>query len=295
MAPSRPTALLIGLVVAFAALTPAFAQALVVGGKNFTEQALMAELTSRLLRAKGYKIDTRTGFATGGLRKEQEAGLVDVYWEYTGTSLVAFNNVADKLDPEEAYDRVKALDAQKGLVWLTPSRVDNTYALAMRRADAAARGIASISDLAAASHAGGRVRLACNIEFYIRPDGLTPLQQAYGFEFASVVRMDADRVYDVLRASGDVDVGLVFSTDARVAAFDFLVLRDDRGFFPSYRLTPVVRQRTLERFPDLAAHLNALSAKLDNATIARLNAAVDLQKMTVEETAAGFLEESGLL
>ena len=92
----------------------------------------------------------------------------------------------------------------------------------------------------------------------------------------------------------------MFSTDARVAAFDFLLLRDDRGFFPSYLLTPVVRQRTLDRFPELAAHLNALSAKLDNAMIARLNAAVDLaavdlQKRTVGETAAAFLEASGLL
>ena len=59
-----------------------------------------------------------------------------------------FNRVTEKLSPDEAYARVKALDAPRGLVWLAPSKVNNTYALAMRRADADAKGISSISDLA---------------------------------------------------------------------------------------------------------------------------------------------------
>ena len=95
-----------------------------------------------------------------------------------------------------------------------------------------------------------------------------------------------------MRSSSDVDVGLVFSTDGRLAAFDFRVLRDDRGFFPSYRLTPVVRQQTLDRRPEIALYLNALSAKLDNATMARLNGKVDLEGRPVEEVAASFLSVS---
>ncbi len=87
----------------------------------------------------------------------------------------------------------------------------------------------------------------------------------------------------------------MFSIDGRVAAFGFHLLRDDRGFFPSYILALVVRRRMLERHPEIATHLSALSAKLDNAAIARLNAKVDLQKMTVEEAASMFLKESGLL
>jgi len=294
MNPLRLIALLACLLTA-AAFPPAFAQALVVGGKDFTEQQLMAEMTSQLLRAKGFTVNTRTGFATSGIRREQEAGLVDVYWEYTGTSLITFNNVREKLGPQEAYDRVKELDAKKGLVWMSPSDINNAYALAMRRADATAKEIASISDLAAKVRNGARFQLACNTEFYIRPDGLMPLQQAYGFEFERIIRTDRDRVYDVLRESSDVDVGLVFSTDGRVAAFDFLVLRDDREFFPSYLLTPVVRKGTLDRHPDLAAYLNALSVKLDSATMASLNAMVDLQKKAVEEVASSFQKASGLI
>ena len=294
---SRLASFLLFAVLGAAAFSPAFGQAVVVGGKDFTEQLLVAEMTTQLLRAKGYQVQTRTGFSSNGIRQEQEAGLVDVYWEYTGTSLIAFNQVTEKLAPQDAYDRVKDLDARRGLIWLSPSGVNNTYALAMRKADAARKGIASISDLAARVRQGEKLRLACNTEFYIRSDGLMPLQHAYGFEFGreNVVRIGTDAVYDVLRDSADIDVGLVFSTDGRAVARDFLVLHDDREFFPSYLLTPVVRQRALDKHPDLPVHLNALSSKLDNTTIASLNAMIDVNRRAIREVAASFLRSTGLL
>ena len=294
---SKLTAVLAAALVALAAASFASAQTLVVGGKNFTEQFLIAEITSQLLRARGFAVTTKTGFSTNGIRREQEAGLIDVYWEYTGTSLLTFNDVREPLGPEEAYDRVAELDAAKGLIWLLPSEINNTYALAMRRADAAANGIESISDLAARIRQGETFQFACNTEFYMRPDGLLPLQRAYQFGFRpeDVVRMETDAIYDFLRAGTSAQVGLVFSTDGRVAAFDFLLLEDDRDFFPAYLLTPVVRKPVLDQYPELSAHLNALSAKLDNVTIAGLNARVDVHKRPVEETAAAFLESSGLI
>ena len=125
------------LALGLAAAPPAAAQLLVVGAKSFTEQLLMAEMTAELLRARGYRVDTRTGFATSGIRREQEVGLVDVYWEYTGTSLITFNNVTQKLGGEDAYNRVKELDARKGLIWLTPSRAKNSHCSGTRTASAA--------------------------------------------------------------------------------------------------------------------------------------------------------------
>jgi osmoprotectant transport system substrate-binding protein len=278
-----------------AGLASASAQTLVVGGKNFTEQQLMAEMTTQLLTAKGFKVDKRAGLGTAPLRQAQEAGQIDLYWEYTGTSLITFNKVTDKLDSAATYARVKELDAAKGLVWLNPSRANNTYALAMRKADAAAKGIKTLSDLAAKVKAGP-MKFGCNAEFYARPDGLTPMQSTYGFEFGreNVVRMDTGLVYAALR-DAQVDVGLVFATDGRIPAFDFLVLADDKGFFPSYSLTPVVRKETLDKNPKLAEHLNALSAKLDDATMAKLNATVDVDKKTIEEVAATFLKAQGLI
>jgi osmoprotectant transport system substrate-binding protein len=274
----------------------AAAQTVVVGGKNFTEQQLMSEMTALLLRAKGLTVDKRAGLGSAALRQAQENGQVDVYWEYTGTSLITYNKVTDKLDPAATYAKVKELDAAKGLVWLNPSKANNTYAIAMRKADASAKGIKSLSDLAAKVKGGEAIKFASNAEFYARPDGLAPLQKTYDFEFGreNVVRMDTGLVYQALRDK-QVDAGLVFATDGRVPAFDFVILNDDKGYFPSYALTPVVRKETLDKNPKMAEALNSLSSKLDDAVMARLNASVDVDKKTVEDVAKEFLTSQKLI
>lgn len=291
---------LIGLLAGatLAALTggATMAETIVVGGKNFTEQQIMAEMTAQLLKAKGFTVDKRAGLGTAPLRQALEAGQVDLYWEYTGTSLITFNKVTDKLDAAATYAKVKELDGAKGLVWLNPSKANNTYALAMRAPDAKAKGIASISDLAAKEKAGATLKFASNAEFYARPDGLKPLETTYGFEFGreNVVRMDTGLVYQALRDS-QVDAGLVFATDGRVPAFDFVILKDDKGYFPNYAMTPVIRKETLDKNPKLGTLLNDLSAKLDDATMAKLNATVDVQKTSIEDVATAFLKAQGLV
>jgi osmoprotectant transport system substrate-binding protein len=192
---------------------------------------------------------------------------------------------------------VKQLDAEKALVWLEPSRVNNTYALAMRRTDATERGMATISDLAAKVLSGERVIFASNPEFYERSDGLRSLEQAYGFQFGRdrVVRLDTDLVYQVLRDLRLIDVGLVFATDGRIAAYNLLVLKDDRDLFPNYAMTPVVRREVLDRHPEIAAHLDRLSAILDNETIAKLNAMIDVDRARIPEVASEFLRSSGMV
>lgn len=269
----------------------------VVGGKAFTEQVLMTEMTVQLLEAKGFKPERKSGMGSAALRSAQENGQIDLYWEYTGTSLVTYNKVTEKLNAADTYKKVKELDAAKGLVWLNPSAANNTYALAMRRDDAAKRGITTISDLAKAVKASaGKLTFACNSEFYARADGLKPLQDNYGFDFGreSIKRMDSGLTYQALR-DNQVDVALVFATDGRVPAFSFVVLQDDKGFFAPYALTPVVRKEILDKNPKLAEPLNALSAKLNDQVMGKLNASIDVDKKPVEEVARRFLKEQGLI
>ncbi len=272
------------------------AQAVVVGGKNFTEQQIMAAMTAQLLQAKGFKPEVKAGMGSAVLRQAQESGQIDVYWEYTGTSLITYNKVTERLTAPDTYAKVKELDAAKGLVWLNPSKANNTYSLAMNKDDATKQGIVSISDLAAKVKGGAKLTFASNAEFYARPDGLKPLETIYGFEFAreNVKRMDTGLVYQALKER-QVDVGLVFATDGRIPAFNFVVLRDDKGYFPAYALTPVVRKAYLDANPKIAEPLNALSSKLDDATMSRLNASVDVDKKTVEDVAGTFLKEQKLL
>jgi len=295
MSKTRIVALAAGALVVNLA-TAALAQNIVVGGKNFTEQQIMSQMTAQLLQAKGFKPDVKAGMGSAVVRQAQENGQIDVYWEYTGTSLITYNKINDRLSPADTYAKVKELDAAKGLVWLNPSKANNTYSLAMNADDAKKQGIVSISDLAAKVKGGAKLTFASNAEFYARPDGLKPLEEKYGFEFPreAVKRMDTGLVYQALKER-QVDVGLVFATDGRVPAFNFVVLKDDKGYFPNYALTPVVRKQVLDANPKLAEYLNALSAKLDDATMARLNASVDVDKKTVEDVAKTFLKEQGLV
>ena len=203
--------------------TAAIAQSIVVGGKNFTEQQIMSQMTAQLLQAKGFKPDVKAGMGSAVVRQAQENGQIDVYWEYTGTSLITYNKVNERLSPADTYAKVKELDAAKGLVWLNPSKANNTYSLAMNADEAKKQGIATISDLAAKVKGGAKLTFASNAEFYARPDGLKPLEEKYGFEFPreNVKRMDTGLVYQALKER-QVDVGLVFATDGRVPAFGVL-------------------------------------------------------------------------
>jgi len=277
--------------------TPALAQEVTIGGKNFTEQLIVAEMTGQLLAANGYDVDVRTGMGSTILREAQVSGEIDIYWEYTGTSLVIHNGLDGQgVTPEEALETVRELDAERGLVWLEPSDIDNTYAIAMTEEMVEETGITTISELAEAINDGATITFGTDGEFYERDDGMRPMQELYGFEFGrpNVSRMASGLVYNAID-QGDVDTGMVFSTDGRIAGMGLVVLDDDLGFFPVYQLTPVVRQDFLDAHPDVADLLNSLAATLDDDNMTQMNADVDIDGQTIVDVATAHLTEAGLL
>ena len=294
---NKAISILCGGILAAALTLSAAAQTIVVGGKAFTEQQIMTAMTVELLKAKGFSPKREAGMGSAAVRAALENGQVDVYWEYTGTGLGVFNKITDKFaSAEDTYKRIKEVDAAQGLVWLNPSQVNNTYGFAMNRDQAQKLNIVTVSDLAKAVKGGAKLTFASNAEFYARPDGLPGWQTAYGFEFDrdNVKRMDTGLVYSALK-DRQVDVGVVFATDGRIPAFNFVVLKDDKHYAPWYNLTPVVRKEILDKYPKIAEPLNALAAKLNDETMAKLNASVDVDKKTVEEVASGFLKSNGLI
>jgi len=106
--------------------------------------------------------------------------------------------------------------------------------------------------------------------------------------------MDTGLVYQALK-DRQVDSGVVFATDGRIPAFNFVVIKDDKNYAAPYNMTPVVRKEILDKNPKIADALNALAAKLNNETMAKLNASVDVDKKTPEEVADQFLKANGLV
>ncbi|ELY4677201.1 osmoprotectant ABC transporter substrate-binding protein OsmX [Cronobacter turicensis] len=284
------------------ATTTVQAAPLVLTTKSFTEQHILSAMTVLYLQKKGFQVEPRTNIATVISRNAMINKQVDMTWEYTGTSLIIFNHINKRMTPEETYNTVKQLDAKLGLVWLKPASMNNTYAFAMQRKRAEEEHISTISQLAEKIEQVRKTdpdknwMLALDLEFYGRSDGMKPLQQAYNMPLdrPQIRQMDPGLVYNAIR-DGFVDAGLVYATDGRVKGFDLKVLEDDKGFFPSYAVTPVVRKDTLAANPGLKDALNTISGLMDNDTITTLNAKVDIDHQTPQQVARDFLRDKGLL
>lgn len=293
----------LGWLAATALITAtAHAAPLIVATKSFTEQHILSALTVQYLQKKGFQVQPQTNIATVISRNAMINKQVDMTWEYTGTSLIIFNHINKRMSAQETYDTVKRLDAKHGLVWLNPANMNNTYAFAMQRKRAEAEHITTMSQMVAKIEEIRKTNpkknwlLGLDLEFAGRSDGMKPLQQAYGMELdrPQIRQMDPGLVYNAIR-DGFVDAGLVYTTDGRLKGFDLKTLEDDKGFFPSYAVTPVVRKDTLEANPGLADALNTLSGLLNNEVIISLNAKVDIDHQTPQQVARDFLREKGLL
>ncbi|MGY3297429.1 osmoprotectant transport system substrate-binding protein [Pseudomonas sp. TE6288] len=270
-----------------------------IGARVFTEQTVLAEITAQHLRANGFEVRVTTGLGSNIARQAQETGQLDLMWEYTGVSLVSYNHIDERMpDAATTYARVKELDAKKGLVWLTPSKFSNTYALGLPKAVAAAYPqINSISDLNQVLHdeADRHHLVALDTEFANRPDGLVGLRELYELPLdrRNIRQMDGGLVYTAMR-NNQVFAGLVYTTDGRLNAFDLKLLEDDKHYFPDYTAAPVLRQAVLDAHPQLATLLKPLAEQLDDETMRQLNAKVDVEHQSPTVVAAAFLREHPL-
>ncbi|MCT4703999.1 glycine betaine ABC transporter substrate-binding protein [Enterobacteriaceae bacterium H20N1] len=278
------------------------AEPIVFATKGFTEQHILSAMTTQYLRKKGFQITPKTNIAAVISRNAMVNKQIDMTWEYTGTSLIIYNHINQRMTPQESYETVKKLDAKLGLVWLKPANMNNTYAFAMQRKRAEEENINTMSELAAKiehirqTEPKKNWMLGLDLEFSGRSDGMKPLQEAYNMPLdrPQIRQMDPGLVYNAVR-DGFVDAGLVYTTDGRVKGFDLKVLEDDKGFFPSYAVTPVVRKETLAANPGLEEAMNTLSGLLNNDVISTLNAKVDIDHESPQQVAREFLQQKGLL
>ena len=271
-----------------------------VGGKNFTEQYILANFAKILLEENGFEVEMKTGVGSSVCRQSLEHGQIDMYFEYTGTGYTVFLKQDDKnimSNANKVYEWVKNADAKNGLVWLEPLEFNNTYTLLMREDQAEELGISSISDLSKHMNENpDELTIGVNAEFWERPDGFKPLMKLYGFQvpYGKVRKMDSGLVYQALRDK-NVDVSMGFATDGRIAAFGFTVLEDDKDYFPVYNPCPVVRKDALEKYPELKELFQPLSEKLTTKEMQKLNARVDLEDVDQEKAAKEWLEAHGLI
>ena len=266
----------------------------VVGAKDFSEQYILGNMVSLLLNENGADTSYQTIVGSANVRTALESDEFMGYWEYTGTSWLAYNgNDAGVPGVQAQYDAVVAADAAKGIAWLNGANVNNTYAFAIRSEKAAELGITSLSDIAALP--ASEQTFCVESEFASRPDGWEGLKKTYGLTGAKTVTLDTGAIYSVTDAGKDCNFGEVFATDGRIKALDLTVMTDDKEYFPVYQVGFTLKQSTLDAYPALADIINALTATLTDTVMQGLNALADVDGEDPEDIARDYLVEQGLI
>lgn len=265
-----------------------------IGAKDFSEQYILGNMVSILLNENGADTDYSTIVGSANVRTALEADEFLGYWEYTGTSWLAYNEQdAPVAGVQAQYDAVVELDAAKGIAWLNGADVNNTYAFAIRSDKAAEFGVTKLSDIAALPAADQT--FCIESEFAARPDGWSGIQSTYGLASATTVTLDTGAIYQATADAKDCNFGEVFATDGRIAGFDLLVLADDKEFFPVYQIGFTLKQSTLDAHPAIADIINELTALLTDQVMQGLNAKADIEGIDPAKIAEDFLRENGLI
>lgn len=261
------------------------AGSLKVGSKRFTESYLLGEIVTQTLAGQGVAAEHRQGLGnTAILAAALQQGQIDLYPEYTGTIVRELLKRESPADAQAPLEQLNAWLAPLGLKAAVPLGFNNSYALAMREADAARLGVATISELAAKTTAD--LKPGLSHEFIARADGWPALQRAYGLALQPGSGLDHGLAYQAL-AGGQVDLIDVYTTDAQLARQAVRVLRDDRRFFPRYDAVLLMRAGVDER------PLQVLAGRLTEARMIQLNAAAELEGRPFAEVARGFLQPGG--
>lgn len=267
----------------------------VIASKPMAESYIIAEMMGQLIEAKSdIKVEYKMGIGggTSNIQPAMEAGDIDMYPEYTGTGWLFVLKNELVTDPETLYEGVKSQYQEKfNFTWLDRYGFNDTYALAMDKTKADSMGINTFSDLAAQS--AGLV-LGSEYDFYEREDGYPGLVTIYGFNFKETKELDIGLKYKAIGES-QVDVINNFSTDGLLAEYDLKVLKDDKGFFPAYEAATVIRQETLDTYPELEAILNQLAGLISDEEMQQMNYYVEKENRDAGDVAAEFLKAKGLL
>lgn len=268
---------------------------IVIGSKDFSENILLGEMFSQLIEAKtDIKVERKLNL--GGTFVCFEAiknGQIDIYPEYTGTGLTAQLKMDVIGEPDEAYRVVaEEFNKQFDIKWLSPLGFNNTYTLAVNDKVYQQYGVETFSDLAKISE---NLVFGAEHEFFDRQDGYEGLVEKYSLKFkGEPKKMNVSLKYQAI-GNGDMDVTDAFATDGAIKQYNLKVLTDDLGFFPPYYAAPIIRNATLERYPELEDILNALANVIDDATMTELNYKVDVEGKDVATVVKEFLNEKGLL
>ena len=261
-----------------------------VAGFNFSESSILANIYGKALAKKGWTVKYKLNLgAREVVEPALEKGDIDLYPGYAATEVTFLKGTATT-DPKATVDALNAILTAKNLKALTASAAQDENAFVLSKDGAAKFGNPTkLSDLAAKN---GQLVMGGPPECPTRPFCEKGLQDKYGLQFKSFKPLDAGGpLTKAALDHGDIDLGLLFSSDGSIAAKGYVVLADDKNLQNADNVVPVVRTATVNS--DAQAVLNDVSGKLTTADLAGLNKKVDIDKSDPDQVATDWLSSHG--
>jgi osmoprotectant transport system substrate-binding protein len=271
----------------------------IVGSTNFPEQITLGELYAQILEANGYKVTRKFNLGNREIvQPALQSGQIDVMAEYLATLLAFLDK--DGAIAKPTTDKVttatglqKVLES-KQLTVLDPADATDQNGFVVTRDTATTKNLKKISDLAPIA---GTLVLGAPAECPQRPFCIIGLKNVYGITFKDFKPLDAGGPLTVAALEGkQIDVGLLFTSDANIVAKNFVLLDDDKHLQLADNIAPVVRNALLQKDDGtLKRLLNSISAKLSQAELNDMNKQVGVDKADSKVVAAAWLKKQGLI
>lgn len=267
---------------------------ILISGKFGPEPEILDNMYKLLIEENtDLKVRLRTGlgdttFVFNALKSKD----VDIYPEFTGTAIA--NLLKENLvstNSIEVYTQAKEGMAKKyNMALLSPMKFNDTYAIAVPEDFAKKYNLKKISDLVKVEQ---YVTAGFDPEFADIKDGYPGLAQKYGLNF-KIVTMDPSVRYHAIQ-TGKVNLMNAYSTDGELKKYHLVVLEDDKHFFPPYQGSPLLRQETIDQYPEIVPALNKLAGKITDSQMQKMNYEVGVKGKKAEDVARDFLTKEGLL
>lgn len=263
-----------------------------VASFNFPESALLAHIYASALGAKGFRVRVMPGLGTREMVDPALMnGLVQLVPEYAGSALdfMSLGQVTGSARTVTTHRALARSAGQRSLVAAHPAPAQDNNAIVVTASTAARYHLRTIADLAPVAR---RLVFGGPPECPERPYCLEGLEHTYGLHFKDFAATDAGGPLTLQALlSGQINVGLLFTTDPSIAAHHLVVLTDNRDLQPAENVTPLVSGKTIgQHGPRLLAALNEVSARLSTATLRRLDARVSEGGLAPREVADRWVQ-----
>ena len=273
--------------------TSAAAGSIVIGSNDFPESTLLADIYGVTLKAQGVKVSYKYNIGsrevTYGLLKDGDIQLMP---EYNGSLLAYLDKAAAPTSTADTDTQLSAKLAP-GLEVLDPSTAQDKDSLTVNTQTAAKYHLTSSSTIADLAPYASDLTLGAAPEFQTRQQGLIGLAAEYGLKFKGFKALDAGGplTEGALKAN-NIQVGDIFTVDTLVTTDKWVVLQDPKNLFGFANVIPVGQKSVLT--PSVVSALNAVSAKLDTATLMQLDGQVGTKGADPLAVATSWLQTVGL-